>query len=157
MAVPQEPPVQQPEPATPAPAAPVKAAPAPAAPPPAAPAGPAPHEPHHRGRRVPRTRTGTAWAAIVAAVLLLILLVVFIAQNAHPVDVSFLMLHGRFPLAVALLAAVAGGALITVVAGSLRILQLRRAVPRHAAVPVPAAEPVPATDPAVLAKGPAPE
>ena len=92
--------------------------------------------------RLPRTRTGTAWASIVSSVLLLILLVVFIAQNAHPVDVSFLMLHGRFPLAVALLAAVAGGALIAVIGGTLRMVQLRRAVPRRGkAAPAPAPAP----------------
>ncbi|MHA6759003.1 lipopolysaccharide assembly protein LapA domain-containing protein [Streptacidiphilus sp. PAMC 29251] len=94
-------------------------------------AGPA-HEPTVKhGRGLPRTRTGTAWASIVTAVLLLILLVIFIAQNTHPVDVSFLMLHGRFPLAVALLAAVAGGALVAVIGGTLRMVQLRRAVPRR--------------------------
>ncbi|MFC1421490.1 lipopolysaccharide assembly protein LapA domain-containing protein [Streptacidiphilus cavernicola] len=125
------------------PTAPDPAAPAPAAPAPARTFGSG-HK--RRGRPVPRTRTGTAWAGIIAAVVLLILLIVFIAQNAHPVDVSFLMLHGRFPLAVALLAAVAGGALITVVIGSLRMLQLRRAVPRRsrvAAPPAAAAPPVP--------------
>jgi uncharacterized integral membrane protein len=114
--------------------------------------------------RLPRTRTGTAWASIVSSVLLLILLVVFIAQNAHPVEVSFLMLHGRFPLAVALLAAVAGGALVAVIGGTLRMVQLRRAVPRRGkAAPAPAAapEPLPAPEsqpePASLRKDPAGE
>jgi len=135
---PLQPPAATPEPVESAPVAPVPATPEPAAP------GSGPGAAHpKRGRRLPRTRTGTAWASIVSAVLLLILLVVFIAQNAHPVDVSFLMLHGRFPLAVALLAAVAGGALVAVIAGTLRMVQLRHAVPRHASVPVPGSEPAP--------------
>ncbi|MFC1412550.1 lipopolysaccharide assembly protein LapA domain-containing protein [Streptacidiphilus sp. N1-12] len=130
-----------------------------AAPEPVPPPVPAAKPTVERGRRLPRTRISTAWVSIVSALVLLILLVVFIAQNAHPVDVSFLMLHGRFPLAVALLAAVAGGALIAVIGGTLRMVQLRRAVPRRKAAPAPVgAAPAPVRPPEPgPAPGPAPE
>ena len=68
--------------------------------------------------------------ASVALGLLLVLLIIFIAQNAQTVEVQFLGLEGTTPLAVALLIAAAGGILITALAGSMRILQLRRRVRR---------------------------
>jgi uncharacterized integral membrane protein len=66
----------------------------------------------------------------VALAILLLLLVVFIAQNTQKVEVSFLGLNGQAPLAVALLIASLVGIVLAVVAGSLRILQLRRRVRR---------------------------
>jgi uncharacterized integral membrane protein len=65
----------------------------------------------------------------VAAVALLAL-IVFITQNLHPVEVSFLGWHGQFPLAVALLAAALIGSVLTLILGSTRILQLRRTAVR---------------------------
>ncbi len=63
--------------------------------------------------------------------MILIALIIFIAQNAGAVQVSFVSLHGRFSLAVALLAAVAAGCLLTLVLGTTRVLQLRRLVRRR--------------------------
>jgi uncharacterized integral membrane protein len=97
-------------------------------------------EPPADGARVPqppgprpphRTRAGSTWVAACVAVLILVALVIFIAQNAGAVQVSFVSLHGRFSLAVALLAAVTAGCLLTLVLGTTRILQLRRLVRRH--------------------------
>lgn len=65
------------------------------------------------------------------AVLLLIGLIIFVAQNSGSVEVSFLSLHGRFSLAVALLAAATAGCVLTLVVGTTRILQLRRIVRRR--------------------------
>jgi uncharacterized integral membrane protein len=70
------------------------------------------------------------WAAVVALVVLLVLLAVFVLQNVQQVEVSYFGWQGRAPLAAALLIATASGALIAVVAGALRILQLRRRVRR---------------------------
>ena len=61
---------------------------------------------------------------------LLLLLVIFIVQNTQYVEVSFLGWDGRAPLSVSLLVASLVGILLAVVAGSLRILQLRRPVRR---------------------------
>ena len=76
------------------------------------------------------TRTSGIWAAVVALVVLLVLLAIFVLQNVQQVEVSYLGWQGQAPLASALLIATASGALIAVVAGTLRILQLRRRVRR---------------------------
>ena len=67
---------------------------------------------------------------MVAFAGLLLLLIIFIGQNTQDVEVSFLGWNGQAPLAVSLLVAVLVGILLAVVAGSLRILQLRRRVRR---------------------------
>jgi uncharacterized integral membrane protein len=74
-----------------------------------------------------RTRISASWTAVVVAVLVLILLVIFIAQNTQHSSVNFLGLHGTAPTAVVLLIAATAGALIVVIVGISRILQLRRA------------------------------
>ena len=72
------------------------------------------------------SRTSGVWVGTVGLGLLLVLLVVFIAQNTDTTMVRFLSFEGEAPVAVALLIAVAAGILLTATAGSLRILQLRR-------------------------------
>ncbi len=57
---------------------------------------------------------------------MLVLLIIFIAQNTDDVDVAFLGWQGRAPLAVTLLIALVGGLFLSGIAGMLRILQLRR-------------------------------
>jgi uncharacterized integral membrane protein len=78
-----------------------------------------------------RSRTSMVWLATIGLGLVLILLVVLILQNTQQVKVSFLWWEGTPPLAAALLIAAAGGILVTAIAGSLRILQLRRRVKRR--------------------------
>ncbi len=76
------------------------------------------------------TRTSGIWAAVVALVVLLVLLAIFVLQNVQEVEVTYFGWQGQAPLASALLIATASGALIAVIAGTLRILQLRRRVRR---------------------------
>jgi len=76
------------------------------------------------------SRTSGIWAAVVGLGVVLILLVIFIAQNTQSVSVSFLGWSGSAPLAVSLLIATAAGLFLAAVAGSLRILQLRTRVRR---------------------------
>jgi uncharacterized integral membrane protein len=76
------------------------------------------------------SRTSGAWLAVVALAVLLLLLVIFIAQNTQDVEVSFLGWNGQAPLAISLLIAALVGIVIAIVAGALRILQLRRRVRR---------------------------
>ncbi len=64
--------------------------------------------------------------------VLLILLIIFIAQNTDAVRIQFLGWEGDAPLAVALLAATVAGLIIATIAGSLRILQLQQRVKRRA-------------------------
>lgn len=94
---------------------------APDAPEPSTPAAPGRDADPLRG-----SRTSGVWVATVGLGLLLVLLVVFIAQNTDTTTVRFLALEGEAPVAVALLIATAAGILLTASAGTLRILQLRR-------------------------------
>lgn len=71
------------------------------------------------------TRLSGAWTAVVVGLVILIVILVFILQNQQTVQVSFLVLSGHLPLAVALLFAMILGALIVVAFGAARILQLR--------------------------------
>jgi uncharacterized integral membrane protein len=78
-----------------------------------------------------RTRVSASWTAVVVAAFVLVLLVIFIAQNTQHSSVNFLWLHGGAPTAVVLLIAAAAGSLIVVIVALARILQLRRAASSH--------------------------
>ncbi|MFI7599392.1 lipopolysaccharide assembly LapA domain-containing protein [Actinoplanes sp. NPDC049681] len=78
------------------------------------------------GSRVPRTRTGAAWLGICVAAVLFVVLIVFMLENTSRVQVSFVGMHGNLPLAMALLVAAVGSAILTMVIGAARITQLRR-------------------------------
>ena len=80
---------------------------------------------------VPRTRTGAVWFGIWVAALLFVVLIVFMLQNARSVEVSFLRMHSNLPLALALLVAAVGAAILTMLVGAARITQLRRLSRRH--------------------------
>jgi lipopolysaccharide assembly protein A len=69
-------------------------------------------------------------AALIAHIVALIVVVIFVIQNAHAVNISFLGAHLRLSLAVALLPAAIVGALLMVAAGTARIAQLRRVMRR---------------------------
>ena len=73
---------------------------------------------------------------MIAGFLILILLLVFIAQKTASTDFTFLGWHWTLPLGVAILLAAVVGGLITVAAGSARIVQLRRAAKKNLITPV---------------------
>jgi uncharacterized integral membrane protein len=75
---------------------------------------------------VSRTRTSAAWLGICTAAVILVVLIVFMLQNTGSVAVSFLGMQGSLPLAMALLIAAVGAALLTMMVGVARITQLRR-------------------------------
>lgn len=79
-----------------------------------------------------RTRTGATWMGVIVFAVLLVLLLIFILQNTQSVSVSYFGASGDLPLAVAMLLAAMAGVLLTAIAGSLRIWQLRRHVRRSA-------------------------
>lgn len=58
--------------------------------------------------------------------VVLVPLVIFLVQNTAGVKVSFVSLHGRMPLGVAMLLSAVGGALLVSLAAAARIWQLRR-------------------------------
>lgn len=77
-----------------------------------------------------RSVLSRTWVGLSAFAVVLILITDFVLQNTNSVRVSFLGWHWHVPLAVALMVAVAGGILVTSLAGTVRILQLRRRVRR---------------------------
>jgi uncharacterized integral membrane protein len=76
------------------------------------------------------SRTSGLWVGIVGLGVVLILLIIFIAQNTDKTTVTFLGWSGQVSVAVALLIAAVAGLFLAVAAGSLRIIQLRRRVRR---------------------------
>jgi len=90
------------------------------------PPGPEPTE-------VPLTRAGAAWVAVSAAALIAVLMIIFLVQNTHRVEVNFLWMSTSTSLALMLLIAAVGGILLTVVLGTARIVQLRRLIRGRAA------------------------
>lgn len=75
-----------------------------------------------------RSRLSGTWIGLTVFAVILILITAFVLQNTNTVRVSFLFWDWHVPLAVALMVAVAGGILITSLAGTVRIVQLRRRV-----------------------------
>jgi uncharacterized integral membrane protein len=86
----------------------------------------------HRGR-LARTRISGVWIGLVTGAVLLILLIVFIAQNAHRATIHFLGWSGHLSLGLALLLAAALGILLVAAPATARIVQLRRSL--HATSP----------------------
>ncbi|WP_082771894.1 lipopolysaccharide assembly LapA domain-containing protein [Actinoplanes sp. TFC3] len=91
---------------------------------------PAGEAPARRGAHATVSRTGAVWYGIWAGVVVLILTIIFVAQNTGGVQISFLWMQGRIPLALALLIAGVAGAVVAMSVASARILQLRRLVRR---------------------------
>jgi uncharacterized integral membrane protein len=78
------------------------------------------------------TRAGALWSALIGGFLVLIVLLIFIAQNTESASFTFLGWHWSLPLGVAMLVAAVAGGLLTVAVGTVRIIQLRRAAKKHA-------------------------
>ena len=77
------------------------------------------------------TRAAALWTALIVGFLVLIVLLVFIAQNTESAQFAFLGWRWSLPLGVAILLSAVCGGLLTVAAGSARIYQLRRAAKRN--------------------------
>jgi uncharacterized integral membrane protein len=75
------------------------------------------------------TRTSMVWTMVGIGVVLLFAILVFILQDGQ--RVRFLMVNGTLPLGAALLFAALLGALLVLVAGAARVLQLRVVSRRH--------------------------
>jgi len=77
------------------------------------------------GGRVPRSRMGGVWVALVVAAVVFLFLLIFMLQNGQRAQVSFLGAHGNLPMGVALLLAAVFGVLLVALPGTVRIIQLR--------------------------------
>jgi uncharacterized integral membrane protein len=93
-------------------------------PPPPPPPAAAP-QPGRQHTRISGLRTG-----LIAGFAILIMVMIFIIQNTHAVNITFLGAHLHLSLAVALLLAAIAGALLMAAAGTARITQLRRIIRR---------------------------
>jgi uncharacterized integral membrane protein len=80
---------------------------------------------------VHRTRAAALWSSLALGFLILIILLIFIAQNTESAQFAFLGWRWSLPLGVALLAAAVAGGLLTVAVGAVRIFQLRRAAKKN--------------------------
>ena len=83
-------------------------------------------EPHEN--LLARTRASETWIALIVFALILVLLLIFVLQNTQKVEISYFAADFKIPLAVAMLLSAVAGVLLTAIAGTLRILQLRRRV-----------------------------
>jgi uncharacterized integral membrane protein len=77
------------------------------------------------------SNAGRLWISLALATALLILLIIFIAENSRSVTISFLGASGHISLGLALLIAAVVGVAVALLAGTARILQLRSEVRRH--------------------------
>jgi uncharacterized integral membrane protein len=71
------------------------------------------------------TRLGMIWTAVVIALILLVLLVIFIAQNQDQVLLRYFGFEGQVALGLALFIASVAGGIVVAAAGAARIIQLR--------------------------------
>ena len=71
------------------------------------------------------------WLASGSFAVVLLLLLIFILENGHSVDVAYFGAHGHLPLGVALLLAAVLGILMVVIPGTARVVQLRLTARRH--------------------------
>jgi len=80
---------------------------------------------------VHRTRAAALWLSLTLGFLILIVLLIFIAQNTGSAELVFLGWHWSLPLGVSILFAAVAGGLLTVAVGAVRIFQLRRAAKKN--------------------------
>ena len=92
-----------------------------------APPPPAPQPP---GRGQLKTLTSGMRTGLIAGFAVLVVAVIFMIQNAHAANISFLGVHLVLPLAAALLLAAIAGALAMAAAGPARVIQLRQIIRR---------------------------
>jgi lipopolysaccharide assembly protein A len=88
----------------------------------------APARPQHV---IERTRAGGLWTAVAVGLIVLILILVFVAQNSAAVRIHLLWFDWTLALGLALLIATVLGALLMAAIGTVRILQLRRVASHH--------------------------
>lgn len=81
-------------------------------------------------RTIPSTWASRTWTRVLPILVVFAAILLFVLQNLRSSKVRFVSLSGTLPLGVALLAAVALGALLVLALGSVRILQLRQLVRR---------------------------
>lgn len=77
------------------------------------------------------TRAAALWVSLIFGFLILIVLLIFIAQNTASTPFTFITWHWNLPLGVAILLAAVCGGLITALVSAARMFQLRRAAKKN--------------------------
>ena len=77
------------------------------------------------------TKVSGVWIGLIATALFVILLIIFVAQNSRQVTLHFFGWQGQFSLALTILLSAVLGVLLVAIPGSLRIMQLRRALRKN--------------------------
>lgn len=98
------------------------------------PMAPEPHTarpPEHDASEVKFTRTAALWSSLILGFLILIVLLIFIAQNTASTPFTFLTWHWNLQLGVAILLAAVCGGLITALVSAARMFQLRRVAKKN--------------------------
>ncbi len=72
------------------------------------------------------TRVSAAWVAVGSALVLLVLMIVFMLQNSTPIAFHYLGLTISLPAGLAMVIAAVGGGVVVALAGTARVVQLRR-------------------------------
>ena len=80
---------------------------------------------YQRSSEKEHSKVGTAWTSLAVFVVLLLLLAIFILQNSNKVGISYLGFHGSLSFGVGMLLAAIAGSVLTLLIGSVRILQLK--------------------------------
>lgn len=93
---------------------------------------PAPAERMALDSGLTRTRAAAMWSSLAGGFLVLIVLLIFIAQNTESATFRFLGWHWSLPLGVAILGSAVCGGLLAVAVGTARMYQLRRAAKKNA-------------------------
>jgi uncharacterized integral membrane protein len=89
------------------------------------------HPAQHQGSEVKFTRAAALWSSLILGFLILIVLLIFIAQNTASTPFTFLGWHWNLQLGVAILLAAVCGGLITALVSAARMFQLRRVAKKN--------------------------
>ena len=89
------------------------------------------NSPERKAEEVKFTRAAALWTSLIFGFLILIVLLIFIAQNTASTSFAFLTWRWDLPLGVAILFAAVCGGLITALVSAARMFQLRRAAKKN--------------------------
>jgi len=81
--------------------------------------------------RVHRTRTSATYAGVATGLVVLVVVIVFIAQNLDDATVHFVTANFRMPVGLLILAAAVAGGLVILLVSLARVAQLRLMARRH--------------------------
>lgn len=77
------------------------------------------------------SRVGVTWLTMTAFAIILLLLIIFILQNNNDVAIKYFGWSGSIPFGISMVLAALVGAILTLLIGSIRILQLKIATKKN--------------------------